>query len=46
MTTALGVDRWLRIKMDSALNRLCSAPHNVLVVMIVERLWLWRVEIT
>jgi DNA replication protein DnaC len=21
MTTALGVDRWLRIKMDSALNR-------------------------
>jgi hypothetical protein len=32
--------------MDSALNRLCGAPHKVLVVITVERLWLWRVEIT
>jgi len=36
----------LCIKLDSALNTLCGAPHNVLVVMMVERFWLWRVEIT
>jgi hypothetical protein len=32
--------------MDSALNTLCGAPHKRLVVMMVERFWLWRVEIT
>jgi len=28
-----------RITMDSALNRLCGAPHNKIVVMIVARRW-------
>jgi DNA replication protein DnaC len=30
MTTALGVDRWLRIKMDSALNTPFSDWGNIL----------------
>jgi len=37
MKVGLCVDSGVRIKMDSALNRLCGAPHNVLVVMMVDR---------